>query len=187
MKKTHILFPNLGDPGQLRLLVYCDASYANLQDGVSSAGGHIVFLMGRDGRSCPLAWRSGKIRRVVRSTLAAEALSMADGLDTAYCMGYLLSEVMFKKPKENRIPIHVCTDNKSLYENIHSTKGVSEKRLRVEIGSIKEMLHNGELSRVIWIESGAQISDCLTKRGASCQSMMNIVQNGNLKSRSDFL
>ncbi|PIK39346.1 hypothetical protein BSL78_23810 [Apostichopus japonicus] len=29
MKQSHILFPNLGDQEQLRLVVYCDASYAN--------------------------------------------------------------------------------------------------------------------------------------------------------------
>lgn len=186
MRQSHILFPNLGDQEQLRLVVYCDASYANLQDGVSSAGGHIVLLKGKDNISCPLAWRSGKIRRVVRSTLAAEALSMADGLDSAFCLGYLLSEVIFNKPKKNMIPIDVCTDNKSLFENIHSTKVVSEKRLRVEIGSIKEMLHKGELSRVSWIESSDQISNCMTKHGASCKSLMDILQMGNLQCHSDL-
>ena len=180
-KKSNILFPDLGDIKQLRLTVFCDASYANLTDGVSSAGGHIVFLTGKDNRSCPLSWRSGKIRRVVRSTLAAEALSMADSLDSAYCLGYLLSEMVFNKPKKNRVPIKVCTDNKSLFENIHSTKAVSEKRLRVEIGSIKEMLHKGELSSVKWIESSAQISNCLTKHGASCKELMDILQMGSLQ------
>lgn len=181
LKQSNILFPDLGDLEQLRLTVFCDASYANLTDGVSSAGGHIVFLTGKDNRSCPLSWRSGKIRRVVRSTLAAEALSMADGLDSAYCLGYLLSEVVFNKPKKNKIPIEVCTDNKSLFENIYSTKAVSEKRLRVEIGSIKEMLNKGELSSVKWIESRAQISNCLTKHGASCKELMDILQMGSLQ------
>ena len=106
---------------------------------------------------------------------------MADGLDSAFCLGYLLSEGFFDKPKDNMIPTEVCTDNKSLFENIHSTKVVNEKCLRVEIQSTKEMLDKGELSRVKWIDSSAHISNCLTKCGASCKHLMEILQVGNLQ------
>ena len=55
---TFIRFPKLGDPNELRLVLFSDASYANLCDGVSSAEGYILFLVDSNGRCSPLAWCS---------------------------------------------------------------------------------------------------------------------------------
>ena len=65
------------------VIVFSDAAHANLNDGVGSAGAHIVFLVGDNNACCPLAWHMGKIKRVVRSTIAAEALSLQEGLEEA--------------------------------------------------------------------------------------------------------
>ena len=51
---TSIYFPGLGDSSRYRLVVYSDASHANLPDGCSSAGGFVIFLVGENGNSCPL-------------------------------------------------------------------------------------------------------------------------------------
>ncbi|XP_064093862.1 uncharacterized protein LOC135206376 [Macrobrachium nipponense] len=45
-------FPGLGDSFKFKLVVYSDASYANLPDGFSSAGGFVIFLVGENGNSC---------------------------------------------------------------------------------------------------------------------------------------
>ena len=71
-----IFFPRLGNLKKLKIFLYNDASYANLPDGTSSTGGRIVWLVGDNGNCCPISWSSTKIKRVVRSTLAAEALSL---------------------------------------------------------------------------------------------------------------
>ena len=128
-----------GSVSELKIYVYCDASYANLPDGFSSAGGHFIFLMGADKQCCPLTWSAHKIKRVVKSTLSAETLSMVDSLDEAIYLGIMLPEIYFKAEKNN-IPIVCFTDNKSLYDSIHSTKLISEKCLRIVIASIQEML-----------------------------------------------
>ncbi len=176
----HLRFPRFSNSTDLRLALFCDASYANLRDNVSSAGGFCVFLTGANQACCPLAWKATKIRRVVKSTLAAETLAMVDGLDMACYLGHLLSEILHQKPKENCIPIDCFTDNKSLYDNIHSTKVVSEKRLRIDIASIKQMLEKREISQIVWVESCHQVADCLTKRGASCSGLMNILRSATL-------
>ncbi|CAG2226054.1 unnamed protein product [Mytilus edulis] len=75
-----IKYPNLESLKNIELILYTDASYANLSDRVSSAGGYVIFLRGQNGKNCPISWSSKKIRRVVKSTLAAEALSLVDGL-----------------------------------------------------------------------------------------------------------
>ena len=115
-----ITFPPLGDPNNLRLVAFSDASHANLSDGVSSAGGFIVFLVNGENQCCPLAWGSKKIRRVVKSTLAAESLAMVEAVDVCYYLAHILSEILFMNTK--KVPIECYVDNHSLWDNVHSTK-----------------------------------------------------------------
>ena len=175
--ECNILFPDLGDPNQLKLVVFSDASHANLPDAVSSAGGFIVFLVGSNMRCSPLAWEAKKIRRVVKSTLAAETLALVEALDMAFYLGSILSEILHKS-NSAKIPIECYVDNKSLWENTQSTKNVTEKRLRIDLASIKDMLQKGEISEIKWIESAHQLSDCFTKRGVSCETLQNILKSG---------
>ena len=70
------IFPPL-DRDSFDFIVFSDASDASLPDGVSSSLGYIIVMS--DGvNSCPISWKSGKIQRVVRSTLAAEALASGE-------------------------------------------------------------------------------------------------------------
>ena len=68
--KFAIKFPKL-DSASIRIAVFSDASFGNLRDG-SSQGGHIIFLYDKYKNCSPIGWSSKKIKRVVRSTLAAE-------------------------------------------------------------------------------------------------------------------
>ena len=81
----------LGNLDKVKLLAFSDASHASLLDGYSSAEGFIIFLVGEDGESCPLAWEAKKIRRVVKSTLAAETLAASDAVDICYYLRSVLA------------------------------------------------------------------------------------------------
>ena len=170
----------MGNLANIKIVLYSDASYANLSDGISSAGGHIVFLEGENENCCPISWNTKKIRRVVKSTIAAEALSLVDGLDTAFYVGSIVTEILYRNADCNKIPINCYIDNHSLYENLHSTKSVSEKRLRIDIAAVKEMMQKGEISDVNWIEASYQLSDCFTKKGASSKKLINVLKSGQL-------
>ena len=135
-------------------------------------------LVGENNKSCPILWESKKIKRVVKSTLAAEALSLSEAIDSAEYIGFIISEIVLRK-SNNVIPIECYIDNYSLFENLYSTKSVSEKRLRIDLASIKEKIQKGLVS-VKWIESCKQISDCLTKRGANPYPLINVLQRGNV-------
>lgn len=63
--------------------MYSDASLGNMPNG-GSQGGFIILLAIQSGKFSPIWWNSKKIRRVVRSTLAAETLAMADGIQYLY-------------------------------------------------------------------------------------------------------
>ena len=176
-----IKFPRLGELSNLKLMLFNDASFANLPDGTSSTGGRVVFLSGEGDKCCPISWSSTKIKRVVRSTLAAETLSLADGSEGVFVIGCLLTELIYgKSDQQNRIPIKSFVDNKSLVQNVHSTTMVSEKRLRIEMGVIYEMIHDNKMS-IKWIEASKQLADSLTKRGASSSKLNQVLVSGRLR------
>lgn len=74
------------------MIVFSDASFGNLSDG-GTQGGHLIVLMGENGKFSPLSWQSKKVKRIVRSTLAGETLAMSDGIDNAIFLATLFSEL----------------------------------------------------------------------------------------------
>ena len=87
-----------------------------------------------NGDAAILDWQANKIRRVVRSTLAAETLSLCEGLETSIHINNVLEELIGVK-----VDIHAVIDKKSVVEAIRSTTAVDDKRLRRDISSIKEL------------------------------------------------
>ncbi len=73
-EQVTLKFLNLGSDSSLKLVVFCDDSTGNLPDS-GTQGGHLIVLMGEEGRFSPVYGRSKKIRRVVRSTLTGETHS----------------------------------------------------------------------------------------------------------------
>ena len=55
-EENSILYPRLGSFEDMEVNIYCDASWGNLLDGVSSAQGHIILLKGLEQRCWPMAW-----------------------------------------------------------------------------------------------------------------------------------
>ena len=90
---------------------------------------------------------------------------MIDGLETAFYLGCILTETIYQNNRENVMPIESLIDNKSLFDSIHSMKLTNDKRLRVDLATIKEMMEKKELCKVQWIPTSHQLSDCLTKKG----------------------
>ena len=175
--ESSMYFPCLGDVTKYKLVVYSDASHANLPDGVSSAGGFVIFLVGENGNSCPLYWEAKKIRRVVKSTLASETLAAVEAVDMAFYLGNMLSQILYNK--EKKMPVELYVDNHSLYDNVYSVKNVSEKRLRIDLAILKEMIQNGEV-KIFWIDSKAQLADVLTKKGVNPLKIARVFENRSL-------
>ena len=157
--------------------MYADASFGNLPKG-GSQGGQIIFLADKNDNSCPLAWKSNKIKRVVKSTLAAETLSFVEGCDTGILMSKIVSEIIFGD-KNSSIPIHCRIDNKSLYDAAYTTKTISDTRLQIEMSIVREMIEKKEVSPS-WIKSTMQLADVLTKEGSSSATILKILEDAHL-------
>ena len=176
-EKVKLKFQHL--TGEKVLIVYTDASLGNMDLG-GSQGGYFICLRGESGDITPLCWNSKRIRRVVRSTLAAEANALADGVDMAIFLASLYSELNTGNVNPGLLPTICRTDCRSLHDALLSNKDVGEKRLRIEVNGIKELLTDGQIKRVEWVSAEAQLADCLTKKGASCFKLMATLEKGHL-------
>ena len=68
------------------------------------------------------------------------------------------------------------TGNKLLLNSVHSTKPLKEKRLKVDVCIIREMLEKKkEIISVNWCTSKTQSADCLTKATASPSKLVSVL------------
>lgn len=88
--------------------------------------------------------------------------------------------------KGHYFPLRAIVDNKSTVDAVNATVSLtSEKRLRKEIGAVKEMLKKGKLKELIWVPTKHMLADALTKKGVNSLRLMKVVQTGRLD--SDYL
>lgn len=131
-------FPKLDKMKELKMVVFTDASLGNINEGTGSTGAFIIWVMDKTGHCCPIAWNAHKIKRVVRSTLAAEMLSLEEGLEASVYYRQMLEDILGIKSKSVHTEAYV--ENKSVIEAILSTRLVEDKRLRVDVAEIQELL-----------------------------------------------
>ena len=174
-----ITLSSVGDLRKAELWLYTDASFGNLNNGVDSTGSYILLLINpKNGKCAPLDWKANKIKRVVNSTLAAEALSLYAGLDAAIAMKNQLRMIL---GKDYIFPLRAIVDNKSTVDTVHAAVSLTtEKRLRKEIGSIKEMMKKGKLQQLKWVPTELMLADALTKKGVNSLKLLKVMQTGCL-------
>ena len=173
---AYVSFPDLGSIDKWKFVAMSGASFANMNDGCSSCGGHLIMIVGEGDKCCVLAWISKKIKRFVKSTLAAEMLSFTEALEHAVYLRHVVMELVGGK---DTIPIVGIVDNKSTVDALHSTKAVEDKRLRIDVSIAKEMLRKGVVHSVHWVPGSRMIADVLTKRGVAGFQILDLIQSGN--------
>ena len=164
-------FPDIGDLAIASLVCYSDASLANVKD-AGSQGGFIILIIGSNNKYAPLKWQSRKIKRVVKSTLAAETMALLEGTECCFLIKSTLLGILGLSNDTNLLRIKAITDNKSLYDAVHSTKTIEDKRLKVDICALRDMMQRKEIHNVEWIESDNQISYSFTTAGGSSSKLI---------------
>ena len=114
---------------------------------------------------------------LARSTLAAEPLSFDDGTDAGEYAKQLAGEFHLNSMNS---PVIMITDSKSLFDASNTTSLISDRRLRVEMSSIREMKEEGEID-IKWVKGEAQLADVLTKKGASSQQLAKVLKEGKIE------
>ena len=128
-------------------------------------------------------WRSQRIKRVCRSTFAAETLSAIDAIDQGiYLRDMLVGWLNLDKLDDDgrpTIPLQLYSDCNSLCETLEMVEPkATEKRLRLDLTSMKENLDNGTLSAFTWLDTRIQVADALTKH-MDVSSMMEYFHYGH--------
>ena len=158
----------------LKLSAFCDASFANLKDG-GSQGGVIIFITDQHNNASPIYWTSRKMRRVCRSTISAETMALLEATETSFWLASIINELLDSPIKSTEIHI----DNLSLFEAANSTTAVEEKRLRVDLASLRESIVKKEF-HLKWLEGGHQLADVLTKQGADSKKLIQALTTGKI-------
>ncbi len=174
--EVSIHFRDIGVVQDAQIVCFCDASFRNLK-GESSQGGHIIFIKSNKTFS-PVTWQSKKIKRIVKSTLAAEALALDDAADACFYLKTLLQEII--GGQKNSFPIILKTDSRNLFDAVHSTKTLEDRRLKIDICSLRQKLSNGEIHAIQWISKDFQLADSLTKNEASTSKLIGVL-HGDLQ------
>ena len=114
-----------------------------------------------------IGWQSSRIQRVVKSTLAAEAYSLSDAVDSLHWARAVLTEILYPELSgraaldDSVIQCAAVTDCKSLYDTITKERVMlTDKRLSLEASLLRQSLSDVSIK---WVKSEQMLADCLTK------------------------
>ncbi|CAK0904441.1 unnamed protein product [Prorocentrum cordatum] len=181
-----------------------DSSHGNVgKTKTASQAGQVIlladnkddqFLRGMPAKVTPMLWRSHRVKRVVRSTLAAETMAALEAAESGdmlrqhqvelhYGLGYRTHMDDVKAIKMVDV-----TDCKSLYDLLQKRGPVpSEKRLLIDIEPLRNDLEfNNVVSK--WVCTKQMLADCLTKhdvRAGDC--MRYVLQTGEYRLTEDLM
>ena len=156
----------------LRFIGVHDAAHANLEGGASQQG-HLILAVHAGITNCRvlvsvLSCQSKKIKRVVRSSLAARTCSMSicqEHLDWMRTVWEQMTRGEFVIENYEQFLIArlgiLVTDCKSLYDAIHRGSSSSVNRQAI----VKAKAVSGETD-LRWIDARYQIAACLTKHAS---------------------
>ncbi|CAE7591026.1 RE1 [Symbiodinium sp. CCMP2592] len=203
-KEKGLMYPakkiNFND---MALIAIQDASYAADFDVNRS------YLENLDGHLFPVEWHSTVIRRVCKSTLQAESLSLQLGAaegEHARAVLHGLYEKVGKLDAEqwtigaqDRTPLVWVTDCMSLKEHLVSptASSVSDKRLAIDLSSLRQELwrEEGQLvgdplfqdfpppdakTQLLWTSTDKMLADALTKRIVEHGPLMDLMSGPGL-------
>ena len=180
-KESVIHFKKIGNPDDLKILAYSDASYLTIEDKVKSVGGRMIFLSDKDEQKVsPLHWKGRTIPQVCKSAKDAENRALEACAEEAWYLAKLTKELISgdRNPKA-QLPVSVKCDNLGVKDSVFSTKQVDSKKLRPVIQSLKDMILKKEVSSLEWVGTDDCHADLLTKKAAKgSNKILEILKTG---------
>ena len=161
------------------VLAVGDSSFANVgKNKTASQAGLIVLLAdntggvleaGKKAKVTALTWRSHRVKRVVRSTLAAETMAALEAVENADLIRAHLTELHYDLGFRTHlddvksIPMIHLTDCKSLYDLLHKRGTIpSERRLVIDIEALRNDIEMNNVTSK-WVHTKQMLADCMTK------------------------
>ncbi|CAE7341218.1 RE2, partial [Symbiodinium sp. KB8] len=166
-------------PGKVEDLVFLavsDASHGSMPKG-RSQGGMMILLANNEILEGPslvncVLYHSAVLKRVVRSSLAAEISQAAETMDQCEYVRAMFAEIWdaaFSLPQwrwsSSMWPQILVLDSRTGYDVLNSISNGEDKRLAIDIAILKESLYEPDSNRwVRWVPGLTMPSDGLTKQ-----------------------
>jgi len=145
-----------------------------------------------------LEWLVRRLRRVVRSTFAAELNALIDSIETlillqlvfhqVYCGTRETVDQLLTKLEHGGLypPIDLMVDAKSVSDAIAASEICTpqEASLKLHLITIRDRLTRGLLRSLSWSDTRGMVADALTKGGID-RTMLTQVMQGNLRMMHD--
>ena len=161
-------FPTLDD---IHFQSFGDAAFQNLPNGGTQGG--VMITMVHDKVCVPILWKSRKIPRVVKSTLAGEIIMSGKALDFSSNVRDMWYEIRHhiaplragqQDDRYRMYPLGLWTDANSVIQFVNSlTRLPDERRLVADFLVITEALESGEIACFKHCTDPENIADGLTK------------------------
>ena len=175
-----IKFSDIGKIEEWVFLGFSDASYNAEKNGYSSCGGQIVLLANQNTGNCvTLQWQSRGLRRVARSSMAAEAMSFTELVDIIESLKMFMAQAYGSRIY--KVPHILATDCKDLQQSLLSLKQVQDKSVLAEVVALKQMIAGSPANMEIrLVASSDMIADGLTKgrKAAGTEYLREIITTG---------
>ena len=146
-----------------------------------SVMGLVILLRGKDNTVNPLHWKSKVIDKVAEDIQSAETLALETAVDDAIHLADMITEIHSTNPNEDKIPLIINEDSKSLVESLYSTKKVKRKTMRVIVSSLQQHMKKGRIKDIHHVSSQEQLADVFTKKGVNSDNIIDTVSSGILK------
>ena len=167
---------------QMVVIAASDASFAGMPRG-RSQGGCVVSMAN------PALWHSGLLKRVVRSSLAAEISQAALSLEEGDSRRALLAEMALKTfslagwlPAVSIWRLILVLDSRTGYDLLNGTALGEDKRLAIDIAATKQALQEDGAERMVrWVPGEELIADDLTKLTGNVKLMQVLAATWALK------
>ena len=180
MHNTVMKFPNLGDIKDWSIDGFGDAGHRSLPDKISSCGGRVMIIRNvKTGAACVVSWRSKKLKRVVTSSTAAETLAANETVSEMVYIKAVLREILGEAV--DGVPMELFTDSKNMWKAVNTSALVEDPRLRTELAVLKESVETKEVTNLRRVSGKEMLADCLTKKGASSNRLMDVLQKGQMR------
>lgn len=77
------------------------------------------------------------------------------------------------------IPLSICTDSHSLYDCLVKLGTTAEKRLMIDILSVRQSYERREITEILWIAGEKNPADAMTK-SKPCDALQRLIDTNKL-------
>ena len=150
-----------------------------------------ALVTGQEVRCQVLDWYSRKHSRVVRSTYAAELLSLLDAVGQGNLIATAIDEVqrgaatarhLLDRHAECRRAVEhdAAVDAKAVFDGVavEQPKTPADKTLFLHALAMREYLESGHVDRLWWFDTLARLADGMTKGSVEREALIKVCQLG---------